>query len=169
MFNKRSFVLGVGVGIIIGAMLLQLFRLGEESQNQLDEIGQQIEQGELPTATIAPTETTVTQQSPTQEPAPTASADVKDETSQAIQELVPFVVRIEPGTKLSETADILLASGAIEDTAAFINVMKSSGFVVRAGYFLFENGLVEPEEAAAIVSGTPITAEESKQFNGGIE
>lgn len=45
--HKRSLVLGIGIGIIIGALLLQLFNLGSESQVKLNDISSQIN-GEQP-------------------------------------------------------------------------------------------------------------------------
>jgi hypothetical protein len=44
--------------------------------------------------------------------------------------------------------------------------MKSSGLRVRAGYFLFEKGLSDPEQAAVIVTSKPITAEQAKRYKG---
>lgn len=190
MFNKRSFVLGLGIGIIVGAMLLQLFYMGEASQDSLQEIGEQVEQGGLPTATVAPKESATSvnpeqskettpaneptadsgtgaeeqtaASSPSGEPAATPSPETTQ--SQGDQNPVPFVVRIEPGMSLTETAEFLQVSGAIVDSEMFINEMKASGLRVRAGYFLFEQGSLTAEQTAAIVSGTPITAEQAKRY-----
>lgn len=184
MFNKRSFLLGLGIGIIVGAMLLQLFRLGEESQNRLDEIGQQIESGDLPTATVAPTEAAEpsapeatasdSEASGTTEGEPSQAADADSakepsETPKATPEASaasaePFVVRIEPGMSVTETAELLLKAEAIEDSELFIDEMKSSGLQVRAGYFLFEKAPVDARSAASIVSGKPISAKQAEQY-----
>lgn len=50
MFNKRSFLLGLGVGIIIGALLLELFNLGKDSQSKLNDLSHKIEE---PTESIS--------------------------------------------------------------------------------------------------------------------
>jgi hypothetical protein len=188
MFNKRSFFLGLGIGIIVGAMLLQLFHLGEDSQNRLEEIGQEMGQGGLPTSSAAlsgsasPEKNEIsatadpnadsgndaTVQTTQSEPSvkPAATPNTEQNGSEEEQEPVPFVVRIEPGMSLTETAELLQSKGAIDDSRAFIDVMKSSGLRVRAGYFLFEKGMVDAEQAAGIVSSKPITADQAKQYGG---
>ncbi|MDQ6419228.1 hypothetical protein RB620_07210 [Paenibacillus sp. LHD-117] len=167
MFNKRSFVLGLGIGMIVGAMLLQLFYLGEDSQKQLDQIGQQVEQGGLRSAELTPTSGTEPEstEQPTAQPSPKVTEPPPTKQPEASAEPAkedlsasdPFVVRIEPGMSLTETAELLAQAGAISEPNPFIDEMKSSGLRVRAGYFLFAKGPVDAKEAAAIVSGEPIS------------
>lgn len=190
MFNKRSFVLGLGVGIIAGAMLLQLFHMGEQSQDRLQEMDELVEQGGLPSGTVAPTDSANPQMieatpasgptadsdsageeqqtaapSPSETPAAPAESPIPENTqAQEGQAPDPFVIRIQPGMSLTETAEFLLASGAIDDSGSFIDHMKASGLQVRAGYFLFKQGDMTAEQAAKIVSSKPITAEQAKRY-----
>jgi hypothetical protein len=184
MFNKRSFMLGLGLGIIVGAMLLQLFYMGESSQNRLDELGKEIEQGGLPPSSQEPVESGASQAStdsrdqaaagseePVPSPQPEATAatateapsdtPLAEETSEPFE---PFVVRIKPGMSLTETAELLLQAGAIKDSQSFIDEMKSSSTPVRAGYFLFDRDELNAKQAAAIVSGKPITAKQAERY-----
>ncbi|MCR8656281.1 hypothetical protein [Paenibacillus endoradicis] len=52
--HKRSLLIGVGIGIIIGALLLQLFNLGADSQKQLDQISNEINDTTLDRASAKP-------------------------------------------------------------------------------------------------------------------
>lgn len=179
MFNKRSFVLGLGVGIIIGALLLQLFMIGQNSMNNLKEIEQQqrqegLEENQFPAEepSPAPTATPDRTEAPTPTTTPAAS-EVESETSdeQAAVETektevvapVQKLIRIEPGFSLSETSELLLANGIIDDAAAFVKQMKAKNKPVRAGYFLIhENAGID--EAIAGVTGQPITEAEAEEW-----
>lgn len=52
--HKRSLLIGVGIGIIIGALLLQLFNIGEYSQKKLDQISNEIDSTTLDRASDKP-------------------------------------------------------------------------------------------------------------------
>lgn len=185
MFNKRSFVLGLGVGIVIGALLLQLFMLGESSQNKLSEREQELRQGELqeqqpsssepsPDASAAADDDV--QQSPEATPEQTPEASILDEEpsgtpvadtgaaeEEGLQEPVQKLVRIEPGFNLTEISELLLASGIIEDAPAFIKQMKAKNKQARAGYFLIqENAGIDG--AIKGVTGQPISKSEAEAW-----
>ncbi|HIW32312.1 MAG TPA: hypothetical protein IAA29_05955 [Candidatus Paenibacillus intestinavium] len=52
--HKRSLLIGVGIGIIIGALLLQLYNLGSDSQKQLNQISDEINNTTSGTVTPQP-------------------------------------------------------------------------------------------------------------------
>ncbi|RJE86781.1 hypothetical protein D3P07_16455 [Paenibacillus sp. 1011MAR3C5] len=185
MFNKRSFVLGLGVGIIAGALLLQLFMLGQNSQNKLNEMEQELRQGglqeeqptgeELTPDSSAGNENAVSESpeaSPegTPEVSPseaqgseTPVADVGEEEAGELQEPAQKLIRIEPGFNLTETSELLLASGIIDDAPLFVKQMKAKNKQVRAGYFLIAEkaGI---DGAIVGVTGQPISKSEAEAW-----
>jgi len=185
MFNKRSFVLGLGVGIVVGALLLQLFMLGESSQNKLSEREQELRQGELqgqqpsssePLPDVSAAADDDGQQSPEETPEQPPEASALDEEASGlpladagasetveIQEPVLKLVRIEPGFNLTETSELLLASGIIDDAPEFIKQMKAKNKQARAGYFLIqENAGIDG--AIKGVTGKPISKSEAEAW-----
>ncbi|MFD0587555.1 hypothetical protein ACFQZE_06045 [Paenibacillus sp. GCM10027627] len=184
MFNKRSFLLGLGCGIIAGAILLQLFNLGQSSQDRLQEIGREIEQGEgaqpghsaaaEPSSAASPSSTSSGAQTVTPSATPASTADhvsssgetsssAKPEQTKAAEEQERIVIRIEPGTDLTSTGELLVSKGIIEDSAPFIKKMKASKKLIRAGYFLFPKG-IGAEEAIKIVTGQPLDKKEADKL-----
>jgi len=184
MFNKRSFVLGLGVGIIAGALLLHLFTLGENSQNRLIEREQEIRQGGLqgePSGSEPSPDTSADtglgpEASPEASPKGTPEASGLDEAlsetpvadagaSETEEALEPLqkLVRIEPGSNLTETSELLLASGIIDDASEFIKQMKARNKQVRAGYFLIQEK-AGVDGAIKGVTGQPISKSEAEAW-----
>jgi hypothetical protein len=192
MLKNRSFLIGLGAGIIIGALLFQLMLSGEQSRERLGQMGQGegeklYTQAEVEAMVQADRDSTQTKD----ETQPTASpAAVKDEpvaennASTDAPEIAPtdivteasaevpaaeleeieYVIRIEPGSGLSKTAALLAANRIISDEAGFVNQMKKSKKQVRAGYFLFhENSSVK--DAITVVTGQPLTKAEADLIN----
>lgn len=192
MLKNRSFLIGLGAGIIIGAMLFQLMLSGEQSRERLGLMGQGegeklYSQAEVEAMIQADRDSTQTKD----ETQPTASpAAVKDEpvaennastdapaiaptdivteapaeSPAAELEEIEHVIRIEPGSGLSKTAELLAANLIITDEAGFVNQMKKSKKQVRAGYFLFhEKSSVT--DAITVVTGQPLTKAEADLIN----
>lgn len=179
MFNKRSFLMGTGVGIIIGALLLQLFYLGESSQIRLKDISRDLEEGigaeeearpSSPALETDPAEA-LSEAAASAQPEATAGdmAETRleqpvDNTEGLSDQSVGVVIRIEPGAVLAESAELLARAGVIAEQEALIRQMKASNQVVRAGYFLFPHGMTTTAEAIAIITGKPLTESEAAQY-----
>jgi len=195
VINRRSFMMGVGVGIIIGAMLLQLFQIGESGRRSLEDFDRLIEEESGPSPSSAGGEESAGQAG--EPPAPTAASDEAapkaggaeagaDGESAPARTASPddaepspddaasagvareLVVRIEPGTSLAKSAELLAERGIIASASAFVTEMKRSNKRVRAGYFLFREG-IGVEEAVKIVTGQPLNPDEAKALQAELE
>lgn len=167
MLNRRSFFLGLGSGLIIGSLLLELFRLGHNSQNSFHPAGRQLEQdmqAELKPAVIAEQSANANERieaiqtseekssSPQQSEQPTSLRERNRER----------LIRIEPGFNLTRTAELLVSNGILSDTTVFINQMEQTNKRVRAGYFVLSEG-ISVEEAIAVVTGQPLGKAEAEK------
>ncbi|MCU6707132.1 hypothetical protein M6D81_00305 [Paenibacillus sp. J5C_2022] len=189
MLDKRSLLIGLGAGIIIGATLFQLFSIGQSNQEQLDRVG--IEQpaeegipspepqdGNMPSEAsgAAPSnqdepadEELPTEKQPANETANVENMIEADKAEEATADSVTAitaderVIRIEPGFNLTETANLLASSGAIDNAAAFIKEMKKQNKMVRAGYFLFSEG-TGIKDAVKIVTSEPLSPKMAQQL-----
>lgn len=190
--HKRSLVLGIGIGIIIGALLLQLFNLGSESQVKLNDISSQIngeepseqasqaENGNSgneavdPTTSLEPTPTTSIE--PVQTPAieesvapqlitPEQSAAPTPEPAQtpAAAEVKQYVLRVHPGKSVSQTAKLLVENHIIQDADSFAAYLKEKSTSIRAGFFLVQESSSN-EQIRKLVSGEPLTEAERKAY-----
>ncbi|MDQ8733330.1 hypothetical protein [Paenibacillus sp. LHD-38] len=183
MLKNRTFLFGLGTGIIIGALLFQLMLSGEESRQRLYEkdisadersytqvevdallkaerdsmqLDQEINTGvedsqSKPAATAVPVKEE-SSKSDKDEINPTISPEQKAP--------IKHVIRIEAGLGLSKTAELLASQNIIEDQAVFVNKMKKTKQLVRAGYFLFQENITD-DAAIAIVTGEPLTKEQA--------
>ena len=178
--DKRSLLLGLGVGIIVGALLMQLFIMGENSTNQLKEIDNTINGVDLPlTSTPKPeavevpnnVESTPTEPpvEPTVEATPTPvsaqpNSDVKTgEYSDNEQSPVSVLLRVYSGATISETAKVLVANGILSSEQEFVRYAKSKNKVIRAGFFIIQNPSTN-EEILNILTSIPLTEEEATQL-----
>lgn len=184
MFNKRSFLAGLGFGVMIGALLLQLIHMSESSQKKLNQLSEQMENAESQsgageqeqqdkleeTASVQDSSESTTPPVEEQIPDQAAEADVdaaiEDHTATAQDPLHPEgapakgrLLRIEPGFSITRTAEFLEENGIIEDTSAFIAKMKAAKKEVRAGRFEFQLGM-STEAAIKMVTSQPLTEEE---------
>lgn len=164
MLNRRSFLLGLGSGIIIGAILLQLFNLGQNSQEDLKRnIDQQVES--------ASPDSEEQSDSPEQSPAATPQADAKPnedaaEPSPATGEAASGalrLIRISSGMKLVQIAELLSENQIVSNSDAeqFVREMQAAGKKARAGYYAMPEG-AGVEAVITAVTSQPLTKEEAE-------
>ncbi|MCR2805041.1 hypothetical protein [Paenibacillus soyae] len=181
MSNRRTFLLGLGSGIIIGALLLQLFIMGETSQDRLNEISEELQNEPLETgiATDPPdqTATDVPQEeapgnTPEQTPVPATTAPEAASPSAGAAVTASAVssangnlrlIHIVHGTTLEQAAAKFSESGIIEDAGAFIAEMQKQNLLVRAGYYVLakDSGI---EAAIKAVTSKPYSQGEAEQI-----
>ncbi|MGG1633554.1 hypothetical protein MHH56_14570 [Paenibacillus sp. FSL K6-3182] len=182
MLKSRVFLMGLGAGIIIGALLFQLMLSGEQSRQRLSDLGKESDEklytqlevdallkanqdslqlnkdntGGQETKAAADSDKAKeqTSEAKTDKAAPTATAVPVQEQSE-----IKHVIRIKAGSSLTNTAVLLASNNIIKDKTAFVSKMKKSKKLVRAGYFLFHEEITV-EEAIRIVTGEPLTSSE---------
>lgn len=192
MLKNRSFLLGLGAGIIFGAVLFQLMLFGVQSRQNLQkidhekneklytqdevdamlkaekdsaQINEQTKGGESePEALPSPTTAPVVKEQETVKPEATSSEKAVKETKTVVQ----HVLRIESGSGLTATASLLAENQIIQDQTAFIQQMKKSKKLVRAGYFLFNEGS-SVAEAIKIVTSQPLTKSQANSINSSLK
>lgn len=165
MLKNRAFLIGLGAGIILGALLFQLMLSGEQSRQKLGQFG-----NEAAEKLYTRAEVDALLEAEKLEGQPAAAVEpVKEEPSGGnTKEEVPaaepvkekaaavHVIRIEAGLGIANTAELLAAQNIIHDQAAFISHMNTSKKLVRAGYFLFQENITV-DEAITVVTGQPLT------------
>jgi hypothetical protein len=180
---KRPFLFGLGSGMIIGAVLLQLMLVGERqsdagrlsglagetktyTQEELDkriaeERDKVREQLLEETEKAKNAEQQMAAGSDSGEGPPSSGQSPPKQASQSAAKPVPkeeqrkVIVRIPPNTGLSDAAELLEANGVITDKQSCIDLMRSGNGKIRAGYFAFE-GKLTPARVKQIVTGTPL-------------
>ena len=154
--HRRSFIIGIGIGIIIGVLLLELFTIGEKSQKQLNAIEEQINGGEV-SPSPSPTDTepessqvpeapeTPVSESPVESPdqltEPTVEPVATDNVAppEAVQSpKKAAILRVHPGDSITETANRLENSGLFSENKQFVDYFKNNGVEIRAGFFYVE-------------------------------
>lgn len=176
MLRNRSFLIGLGAGIIIGALLFQFMLSGEQSRERLGFAGTETQEKLYTPAEVdsmIQAERELIQKEQEKQPVAEVNSDTESpleevsQTTEPAEELpsdkpvIEHVIRIEVGSGLSKTAKLLSADHIIDDEAGFVRQMKKSAKLVRAGYFLFhENSSVE--EVIAVVTGQPLTKAEAE-------
>ncbi|UVI32527.1 endolytic transglycosylase MltG [Paenibacillus spongiae] len=201
--NKRPFLMGLGIGLILGAMLLQLMIAGQQQKDKLTSREQDGQSGTavMPTYTqeeldkrIAEERERVTkelqdrnanQDKAAKSPAADAPPASKPEASQAVPQADKsaagsgktgqtaeqggtktepaskrIIVRIEPGSSVTEVAELLADKGIISNKKAFTNLMRTTK--IRAGYFPFE-GNMTVNEVKKIITSKPLSPELAKK------
>ncbi|WP_336786000.1 hypothetical protein [Paenibacillus sp. MMO-177] len=174
MFKNRSFVAGLGVGIIAGAILLQLMQIGDESQQKLsdgfkdgepkmytqaeldEKLAEEHAKATRNAAATAKPEAVKPEESPAAAATEPPATSVKNNDKKA-EEAVKRQVRITGGMNLTDTADLLAEQQLISDKDAFIKAMKNKP--VRAGYFIFE-GNPTVADIIRILTSQPLTKSE---------
>ncbi|WP_168122226.1 hypothetical protein [Paenibacillus sp. HB172176] len=173
MFDRRTFLLGLGIGIIIGALLFKLFEIGESSESNLQKISNELNAsdsaaqasdagatskpnaGDDPAAPAA-----------TMTPAPAGAISDKKQGSEgegAGLAEEDFMIRVKAGLTLEEGAQVLEDNKVISDAEAFTARMQAHGNRIRAGFFLFHRGM-SIDDVMSIVTSTPMQEEEVRQY-----
>lgn len=217
MIRNRSFLIGLGIGLMAGALLLQLMLVGERQREELnafsnppeepklytqaeadklieDAIRDALEEAEAQAGERQPAaaagdkaEMPAVKSSAPPDAKQSAALDVRksgtsDRESPGTSDGVEpgrtaaeaaesgtdgsggktgTVVRIPPGSSVTETAAILAAKGLIAREEAFVAAMRKAKKVVRAGYFRFPDS-PDLQEIIEIVSSQPLPPEEGK-------
>lgn len=180
MLKNRVFLIGLGAGIILGALLFQLMLSGEQSRQKLGQIGNEsveklytrvevdaLLKAERDNARVTEAAKQVEQPAVEAEPVKVETNEGKsDEGAPATETAekkvaVKHVIQIKAGSGLAKTAELLAAQNIIDDQFAFVSHMKQSKKLVRAGYFLFQENITV-DEAVTVVTGQPLTSEEVK-------
>ncbi|NBD22439.1 hypothetical protein [Paenibacillus glycinis] len=179
--NKRIFLFGLGIGIILGAGLLQLMLIGEKQADALNdaepaartytqaELDKAVsdERGRIEAERNAQPASAVKSDKPAQ-PAdeqvsePAVKTDTKHETSERDPDASKpsrIIVRIPPNASVAETAALLSDRGVIPDTKAFIDLMRKK--TIRAGYFAFQ-GKLTLKQVGGIITSQPLDPEKAK-------
>ncbi|MCM3745981.1 hypothetical protein M3223_01295 [Paenibacillus pasadenensis] len=201
----RSFWTGLGIGIIVGALLLQLLLTGQQvpalqtAEDDGEALVYTVEEAEV-LAQAAVSRALAEQQksgdkavmqkegteSAKQSVKPSASPDKTDNKpvgsvkpsatpksspkpstppSATAKPLKEQVVRIVPGSNLTDAAALLLQYGLIESEEGFIRYMEKQkpAATIRAGYFKF---IGQPDLAAIkdVITGQPMDPEEGKRW-----
>ncbi len=194
MLKTRSFLMGLGLGVIIGALLFQLMLsrsavelvIGEQAEPDpnpaasAQAVVQQPspEEDLLPETTEAPAAAAQTEapqteapqteapQKPAATPEPSQSAPPEQTSATVEPTAAAFVLRIKPGMNLTDTAELLAAREVVPSGPAFIQQMNKQRKVVRAGLFLFKPDMTV-EEAIQVVTSQPLTREQAELIAGG--
>lgn len=168
MTSKRIFMAGLGAGVIIGALLLQLvyaaqMDIGLPSDEKLyteEEVAQLLADAKAaaspePTEEADLPEPTDSAEAPNAIVAPSSPAE-PERAATPEPPAETFQLRIYPGSSLSGAAELLIESGVLESDQEFIALMKKKNAVVRAGWFEFHKGMTA-KEVADVVTGQPVS------------
>ncbi|MFD2116800.1 hypothetical protein ACFSTH_20510 [Paenibacillus yanchengensis] len=168
--HKRSFLLGLGIGIIIGAILLQLIVVGEASTKKLRSHEEVFSSESQPTPLTLSEELEEVVIEEEQEKADTSSNSSNKQTNNATNSIAAVdskkehIIRITPGETISSTAALLHKKKIITDKDEFIKQMRKKKQVVRAGCFLF-NEQITVAQAMDIVKNEPLLSKEIAEYN----
>ncbi|MFX3632945.1 MAG: hypothetical protein ACE3L7_01260 [Candidatus Pristimantibacillus sp.] len=182
MLKNRIFLTGLGIGIIVGALLLQLMSLGEQSQlklkaslNKDEEVlftqkevdamldAERVSMG-LNAKVDAESKTEVTTETDKQDEVKEDAAaeseqpeqNANSEEGQPAAEVAPKETRlhIKGGMNLTSIAKLLAENDIISDQAEFIKQMNKTKKPVRAGHFVF-SGQPTLKEVMTIITTKP--------------
>lgn len=191
MLRNRPFLMGLGTGMIIGALLLQLMFQGQQNQKKLENMADNNDQKlytqievdalisaakdsdsinkELKSGSVEGNNqsSSVDNKASTEATEPVkgdqaADVTIKEEKVPAITaERIEHIIKIDAGSGLTKTAELIAGQNIIKNEAEFIKQMKKSKKLVRAGYFLFNEGLTT-NEAIKVVTSEPIPVKQAK-------
>ncbi|MHA7963060.1 hypothetical protein ACX93W_02870 [Paenibacillus sp. CAU 1782] len=165
MVNKRSFLIGLGLGIIIGALLLELFYMGEASQRGLEGIGRELEQAtQQPLATSSSSPELDSSNNDRQSDAGQATPEPSPQPEQADQETSaekPDVAPESTDEQGGETAQSEASTPASQDPGH----NESSSVIVRIPYASSLTEAAEMLAAAGVLESAESFANEMKSRN----
>jgi len=182
VLRNRTFLFGLGLGLILGAALLQLMLSADRQQERLggiDRLGgesavySQEDVDRMVDDAVKKAVEDAARQQPAAAPGDAAgkgapapneaaasgkagAASDAEETGAAgkYDDVDVRIVRIKKGATSEQVAKLLKDEGIIEDGPAFLKLMSDSSTRIRAGKFLFV-GNPSPEKVKEIITGTP--------------
>ncbi len=184
MFRNRTFMLGLGIGLAMGAVLLQLMLAGRAATEQTQQIDKMIGEDALYTQQelderiadaeariraelqaqdeavgegnestgISADETLPAEDEPKAEPDDRPAAEPAAKPESVVVEKLP--VRIKPGMKLGEVAELLHSKGIIKDERVFLVLMSDLSTEIEAGFYFFD-GELSPADVKHILMSPP--------------
>lgn len=175
MLRYRGFLFGLGIGIIAGALLFQLMLLGEESKRSLQQLGSGGSAAK--TYTRAEVDALLEAERVSAEldggaekaaaSMPAEKLSAPEPEAEAVKEAQKqHIIRIEAGYDLTRTSELLAEQRVIADKAEFVERVKRSNKLVRAGYFRFYEGMTAGE-AMKIVTSQPLTKAQAEELADG--
>jgi len=184
--HRRSLLIGIGIGIIIGVLLLELFTIGEKSQEQLNAIEQQINGGDAspaPTTTPIDEETSASEQEDAQAPeAPASAEEPQAPTNELVEPAEPpveseavetpepaqtpehtaAIFRVHPGDSITSTAKRLESNGLFNDSSQFVDYFRNHSVDIRAGFFYIEEQMTL-DDLKKLFTSQPLTEAEANE------
>ncbi|MBD2845258.1 hypothetical protein IDH44_08650 [Paenibacillus sp. IB182496] len=166
MPKRRLFLAGLGAGLIVGALLLQLMWAGQAQQAQMsrldelseerrysqEELDQILEREEARLRAELSSDSGVDPAAGRDQAAGGAAADTDphDETPPLVR-----IVTIRSGMTLEEVAVMLEDYGLIEDRYSFVSAMKARSNQIRSGKFYFE-GRPDAADIEQTITSDPV-------------
>jgi|GEM_PF-1038799 len=152
--HKRSLLIGVGIGIIIGALLLQLFNLGSDSQKQLDQISHEINGTTFDSTTAKPEPTAqeyvVDDEGDGLEPTSSKTPETEVETNQGTQQPVTATPDVneqaEPNT-IDKTVEP--DEEATEPAIQYVLRVHPGATVNKTAQLLVDHNIIEDKDSFA--------------------
>jgi hypothetical protein len=154
VFRNRSYVLGIGIGIIVGALLLQIMsvrasapgqsRLGMDEmdpQKLKDEASKYYQVFDKNTKVYTQTELdTAVQKKVKEETDKLAAAKPQASAPESIHKVIIYV---QPNLDATAVSELLVKSGVITDRKAFVTELEKQGGNTRIqiGFHVFEGAL----------------------------
>ncbi|MCM3632008.1 hypothetical protein [Paenibacillus camelliae] len=182
--HRRSLLIGIGIGIIIGVLMLELFTIGEKSQEQLNAIEQQIngrDASPTPTPTPIGEETSASEdaqapeapasaeepQAPTNELVEPAEPPVESEAVETPEpaqtpENTAAIFRVHPGDSITSTAKRLESNGLFNDSSQFVDYFRNHSVDIRAGFFYIEEQMTL-DDLEKLFTSQPLTEAEANE------
>jgi hypothetical protein len=184
VFRNRTFLLGLGIGLAMGAVLLQLMLVGRAATDQTEQIDQMNGEDALYTQQelderIADAEAKIRAELQAEDEAddsgndsaaktadktvlgedePKAKPDERQAAEPAAKPESVVVeklpVRIKPGMKLGEVVELLHSKGIIKDERVFLVLMSDLSTEIEAGFYFFD-GELSPADVKRILMSPP--------------
>jgi len=172
MLKNRSFLFGLGTGIILGALLFQLMLFGEQNKEKLLSADPQFNeklytQSEVDALVKAELDSAGINEKRTQDSTADTNISQEEEIAEKEADLaedanqpVSHLIQIKAGTSISQAAELLADRSIISNPALFTAKMKEEDKLVRAGYFLLAEGMSEGD-AINMITSQPLTKKEA--------
>ncbi|MEC0231538.1 hypothetical protein [Paenibacillus alba] len=169
MFKNRSTILGIGIGIIIGALLLQVMSVRASAPGQAKLAMEEMDPQKLKDETSKYYQVfdksvkmytqaeldTVVQQKVKDEAERIAAAKPKDQPKTTVPEGSPkIILYVQPNLDATAVSDLLVKSGIITDRKAFVTELEKQGgnTKLQIGFHSFEGVMDMPKIVANLLT-----------------